>query len=92
MQKNVGGYDRIARFVVGPILIAVGAAAVAGLLTIAAGVTGLVIAGAAILVGGILTVTATTQKCPLNAAIGLNTYESHTGGRSSTDDVRPSTK
>jgi hypothetical protein len=92
MQKNVGGYDRIARFVVGPILIAVGAAAVAGLLTIAAGVTGLVIAGAAILVGGILTVTATTQKCPLNAAIGLNTYGSHTGGRSSTDDVRPSTK
>jgi hypothetical protein len=92
MQKNVGGYDRIARFVVGPILIAVGAAAVAGLLTIAAGVTGLVIAGAAILVGAILTVTATTQKCPLNAAIGMNTYGNHTGGRSSTDDVRPSSK
>ena len=74
MEKNVGGYDRIARFILGPALIVVGGAALAGLLTVAAGTLGTAIAAIAVLVGLVLTVTATTQKCPLNRAFGLNTY------------------
>ncbi len=75
MEKNVGGYDRIARAVLGPVLIIVGAAALAGFVTIAAGTLGLVVAGAALLVGAVLATTAVTQKCPLNRALGVNTYK-----------------
>ncbi|ELZ87594.1 hypothetical protein C453_04549 [Haloferax elongans ATCC BAA-1513] len=75
MEKNVGGYDRIARAILGPVLIIVGAAALAGFLTIAAGTLGLVIAGVALVVGAVLATTAITQKCPLNDALGFNTYE-----------------
>lgn len=92
MKKNVGGYDRIARFVVGPLLIAVGGAAFGGLLTLASGTLGLVLAAAAVLIGGILTVTATTRKCPLNSAIGMNTYEQRSDRRSSPDEGKPNTK
>lgn len=79
MEKNVGGYDRIARFVVGPVLLVVGLAAFAGLLTLAAGTLGLVLAGAAVLVGAVLLVTAATQKCPLNSVVGMNTYQDEVG-------------
>ena len=85
MEKNVGGYDRIARFVVGPILVAVGAAALLGLFTIAAGTLGLAIAVVALLVGFVLTVTATTQKCPLNETLGLNTYRGEETAESTTE-------
>ncbi len=64
-EKNVGGCSRIARFVLGPVLIVVGAAALTGLFAIAV---------VALLAGLVLTVTAATQKCPLNRAIGPNTY------------------
>ncbi|WP_101294296.1 YgaP family membrane protein [Halegenticoccus soli] len=74
MQKNVGGYDRIARFVVGPILLIVGLAAIGGFVTIAAGTLGAVLVAAALVVGAVLTVTAVTQKCPLNRALGIDTY------------------
>ncbi|ADQ68241.1 hypothetical protein C499_14995 [Halogeometricum borinquense DSM 11551] len=74
MEKNVGGYDRIARLVVGPLLVIVGAAAVAGLFTIAAGTLGLVLAGGALVVGAVLLTTGLTQKCPLNDVIGMDTY------------------
>jgi hypothetical protein len=76
MQKNVGGYDRLARFVLGPILVIVGLAHVLGVLTIATGTLGLAIAAAAILVGAVFLVTATTQKCPLNNRLGFDTYTS----------------
>ncbi|MFC6720516.1 YgaP family membrane protein [Halobacteriaceae archaeon SHR40] len=92
MQNNVGGYDRIARFILGPILIIVGAAALGGLLTLAAGTLGLVLAGIAVFVGAVLTVTATTRKCPLNAAIGLNTYKERSAQHSSTDESGSSIK
>ena len=92
MEKNVGGYDRIARFVAGPVLIVVGLAAFGGLLTLASGTLGLVLAGIAALVGVVLTVTAATQQCPLNAAIGMNTYRSGETKQSSSEDGRPSTK
>lgn len=87
MEKNVGGYDRIARFVVGPVLIVVGAAAFGGLLTLAAGTLGLVLAGVAVLVGAVLTVTAATQKCPLNSVIGMNTYREPSTRQSASEEA-----
>ncbi|MFC6940423.1 DUF2892 domain-containing protein [Salinirubellus sp. GCM10025818] len=87
MEKNVGGYDRIARFVVGPILVVVGFAAFGGLLTLAAGTVGLALAAVALLVGIVFVTTATIQKCPLNAALGLNTYRE----REETESIDPET-
>jgi len=86
MQKNVGGYDRLARFVLGPILVIVGLAHALEVLTIASGTLGLAIAAAAILVGAVFLVTATTQKCPLNSILGFNTFTSK-----STDDTESTT-
>jgi|AntRauTorckE6833_2_1112554.scaffolds.fasta_scaffold05488_6 hypothetical protein len=74
MQKNVGGYDRITRFVLGPILVVLGLAHVLELLVIASGTLGLGIAIAAILVGAVFLATATTQTCPLNHVLGIDTY------------------
>jgi hypothetical protein len=93
MQKNVGGYDRIARLVVGPLLIVVGAAAFGGLFTIAAGTLGLVVAGIALLVGAVLLATGITQKCPLNDALGIDTFRGKAGRETETpgkDAGRPS--
>ncbi|MUV86192.1 DUF2892 domain-containing protein [Natronomonas sp. CBA1123] len=92
MKKNVGGYDQLARFVVGPALILVGGAALGGLITLVAGTLGLVLAGIAVFVGTVLTLTAMTQTCPLNAVVGLNTYKDRSAQQSSSEDAKPSTK
>lgn len=68
MQKNVGGMDRKARLVVGPILLIVGLAAVVGALPL-----GTVGAIAALVVGAILAVTGAVQRCPLNTLLGVDT-------------------
>ena len=83
MEKNVGGYDRTARLVLGPILVLVGAAWFAGL-GLPAAATTLALAGAAILalVGVVFAVTGYTQKCPLNSVLGMDTYR---GGDAETD-------
>lgn len=81
MAKNVGGYDRIARLVLGPILViaALGiyfeAFAVAGLLG-----ASLIVAG--LLVGTVFVVTGATQVCPLNRVLGLTTYRGGTTEKS----------
>ncbi|MXR19244.1 YgaP family membrane protein [Halobacterium bonnevillei] len=68
MDKNVGGIDRTGRIVIGVILAIAGIAALAGYW--AAGAA----AGAvALIVGAILFVTGTTQKCPINEAAGIDT-------------------
>lgn len=77
MQKNVGGYDRIARYIVGPILILIGIVGFAGLLPLAVGplpqaLTSVVV----VLVGLILVVTGFIGKCPINRILGLNTHHS----------------
>lgn len=68
MEQNVGGIDRIGRIVIGiPVAIA-GIAALAGYWEIGA------IAGAVgIVIGAILLVTGTAQKCPINEAAGIDT-------------------
>lgn len=76
MEKNVGGLDRTARFVAGPILVAIGVALAAGLLDVGlAGTVGLAITALLLVVGAVFLVTGTTQKCPANELAGIDTYE-----------------
>lgn len=80
MQKNVGGLDRIARFVIGAILVLAGIAGYIGMIRVAMGpMPQALMALLLVVVGAILLVTGYTQKCPINSGIGVNTTES--GGR-----------
>lgn len=76
MEKNVGGYDRIGRFVIGAILVLAGIVGYAGVIRVAVGplpqaLTSVVL----VLIGAILLVTGYLQKCPINTLIGMNTYQ-----------------
>lgn len=76
MDKNVGGLDRTARLVAGPLLVVVGAASLAGVLNLGiAGTVGVLIGATLLIAGGILSVTGATQKCPANEVVGLDTTE-----------------
>jgi hypothetical protein len=74
MEKNVGGFDRNARLVVGPILLLLGVAVLGDLVTVVAGTTGLAIGVVAALVGAVLLVTGLSRTCPLNSVLGIDTY------------------
>ncbi|XVH30680.1 DUF2892 domain-containing protein [Haloferacaceae archaeon DSL9] len=69
MEKNVGGVDRLIRAIFGPALIIVSVASFAGVLGI-----GVLPAVLALLVGLILSITAFTQRCPMNKMLGINTF------------------
>lgn len=76
MEKNVGGYDRAGRFIIGAILVLVGVVGYAGLVRLAVGplsqaLTALIL----VLIGVVLVVTGYTQKCPINSVLGMNTYK-----------------
>ncbi|ELY92035.1 YgaP family membrane protein [Natrinema altunense] len=73
MQKNVGGFDRGIRVVVGPLLVLIGIAALGGLLSLTAGSLGLALAVIALVSGAVLTTTAVTRKCPINARLSIDT-------------------
>lgn len=76
MEKNVGGFDRKARLVVGPLLVALGVAVTAGYLDI--GLTGtisLAVTALVLVAGAIFVITGTTQKCPANELAGVDTYD-----------------
>jgi ABC-type transport system involved in cytochrome bd biosynthesis fused ATPase/permease subunit len=76
MEKNVGGLDRKARLVLGPILVAVGVAIVTGYFNIGlAGTLGLVVTAVILVAGAIFVITGTTQKCPANEVAGINTHK-----------------
>lgn len=68
MEQNVGGMDRTARLVAGPLLLLVGVAVLA---EIAPG--GVAVGGAGLLLGAVFTVTGLTRKCILNQLLGVNT-------------------
>jgi hypothetical protein len=70
MEKNVGGIDRNARIVIGVLVAVAGIAALGDVWEV-----GLAIGGIALLVGVILLVTGTTQKCPINDVAGIDTTE-----------------
>lgn len=54
MQQNVGSYDRIARFVLGAVLLALGGVAVAGVVRLGAGASGLALAAVSVVLGSVL--------------------------------------
>jgi uncharacterized membrane protein len=68
METNVGGLDRTARLVVGPILLVVGLAALAELLPLSTAIGAI-----AAVVGLVFVVTGTTRKCILNRLVGIDT-------------------
>lgn len=70
MEQNVGGYDRIARLIAGPLLLVVGLASVAELLPL-----GMAVGVAAAVVGLVFVVTGTTKFCILNRLLGLDTSQ-----------------
>ena len=74
MERNVGGYDRIARLILGPVLVIVAAAAFGGYVTLASGLLGAVLLWVALVAGAVFIVTGTTQKCVLNSLLGFNTF------------------
>ena len=68
MEANVGGLDRIARLVLGPVLGLVGLGVSLGALP------GSGLAGAAVgLVGLVLLGTGITQRCLLHSVLGIDT-------------------
>jgi hypothetical protein len=73
MERNVGGTDKSARVILGVALGVVSMAVVAwgeGL-----GTTNQIVAAAiALLLAAILLATAGAETCPINAAVGRNTY------------------
>jgi len=70
MQRNVGGFDRIVRITVGPVLLLAAIAAFTGYVAL-----GAVVGAASLVAGGIMLVTGTTQKCPANEMAGVDTTE-----------------
>ncbi|MFC7058642.1 YgaP-like transmembrane domain [Halovenus salina] len=68
MEQNVGGFDRTARLVAGPILAVVGLLIVAGVVSAA-----LPLGAALLLVGVVLLGTGLTQRCIINQVLGVNT-------------------
>lgn len=79
-EKNVGGWDRLLRLVVGPVLLVVAAAAALGAIVLSP-----VLVALSAIVGAILTVTGLTQKCPMNHLLGMNTYEGRPTGEPETE-------
>lgn len=76
MKRNVGGIDRSARLVVGPVLVVVGAALALGLFDLGVvGTAAVVLTDLLLVVGAVFVVTGATQKCPANEIAGLDTYE-----------------
>lgn len=71
---NVGGYDRVARVVFGPLLLAAGIALFGGYLSVGSGVVDSVLGALAVFLGAAFVVTAKTQACPINAQLGVDTY------------------
>lgn len=76
MKKNVGGMDRLARLVIGAILVVVAIAGYAGLFVLAVGPLPQALTAVIVfLVGAILLATGLAQTCPINGILGLNTHQ-----------------
>lgn len=70
MNRNVGGIDRTGRIVIGTLAVLAGIAALGDYVAV-----GTAFGGVAVVVGAILLLTGTTQKCPINQATGIDTTE-----------------
>lgn len=79
-ETNVGGVHRTARYVGGPILLALGLASLLGWLPTVTGTTALVLGLVALFAGAVSLVEAHSQKCPGYAAMGIDTCRLPEGG------------
>ena len=68
MNPNVGGLDRTARLVVGPLALLAGLGVLVDVLP-----AGSLVGAALLVVGAILLVTGATRRCPLNSLLGVDT-------------------
>lgn len=76
MEMNVGGYGRLGRFVLGGLLVLAGIAGYAGMVRVAVGPVPQALAALILVViGAVLLVTGYARKCPINSALGRNTYK-----------------
>ncbi|MFT4883538.1 MAG: hypothetical protein ACI8U4_001045 [Natronomonas sp.] len=76
MDKNVGGYDRIGRFVIGAVLVIAGIAGYAGLFRVAVGpVPQALMALILVVIGAVLLVTGYSRTCPINSMLGIDTFK-----------------
>lgn len=74
MDTNVGGYDRIARLVLGPILLLAGIAGYAGAFALAFGPVPQALGSILVfLIGIVLLVSGLVRKCPINRLLGIDT-------------------
>jgi hypothetical protein len=77
MKKNVGGWDRTVRLVVGVVLLGVAVAGFADLITYEVGpITTMIGSAILVILGVILVVTGALQQCVLNQLLGIDTYRS----------------
>ena len=78
MNKNVGGTDRVARLVLGVVLIVAGIAGYAGLLPLAVGPLPQALTAVVVFVlGAVLLATGLARRCLLNRLVGLDTHYSN---------------
>jgi hypothetical protein len=84
MEKNVGGYDRIARLVIGPVLI-IAALAIYLELVAVTGLLGAALIAAGALIGAVLLVTGLTRMCVLNSLLGIDTFRGRVTEETTTD-------
>ncbi len=68
MEQNVGGLDRTARLLAGPLLALTGIAALVELLPL-----GTAVGAVALLIGVVFLVTGLTRTCILNRLLGIDT-------------------
>lgn len=74
MNRNIGGMDRNGRLVIDAVHLVAGIAGYAGQLTVAVGpLPQALIAVVLAIVGVILHVTGTTQRCLINRVAGIDT-------------------
>lgn len=70
MEKNVGGVDRIVRFVVGGLVSIVGFTALIGVVDLG---VGSVLSAVLLVLGLVVFVTAAIQRCPPYSLLGIDT-------------------
>ena len=82
MEKNVGGFDRVWRLVGGGILVVVGLAALAGVVSL-----GVIPAVVLTVLGAVFVATGVVQKCVINRLIGVDTSHHETTEAEPMEDV-----
>ncbi|MDY6770166.1 MAG: DUF2892 domain-containing protein [Candidatus Nanohaloarchaea archaeon] len=76
MEQNVGGPDRVLRFILGTALVLGGGAGYVGVVRVAVGPLPQALTSALlVLVGTVLLVTASARRCPCLELLGIDTTD-----------------